>query len=220
VTNVADGSINSAIVSGPGGLGKTHTVMATLKKLGLEMGQHYKLITGYASARGLYEALFNHNRQLIVFDDCDSVLRDRIGVGLLKGALDSYNVRTISWVVKLDPDKSQLPEELQIPASFQFTGRVIFITNRLIYELDQPIRTRSLVISVDMTTAEKLKRMEQILPYLNEFTIKEREIAFNFVKKISPEIRELNLRSLILTLKLMKANPSNWQALAEYSITQ
>ena len=220
VTNVATGSIISVIISGPGGLGKTHTVLATLNKLGLEMGKDYKLITGYASPRGLYETLFNHNGQLIVFDDCDSVLNDRIGVGLLKGALDSYNVRSISWVVKLAPDKSRLPEELQIPDSFQFTGRVIFITNRLLYELDQPIRTRSLVISVDMNTKEKLKRMAQILPNLTEFKANERKIAFKFIKKISHKIRELNLRSLILTLKLMKANPGDWQSLAEYSITQ
>jgi hypothetical protein len=118
------------------GWARPHEVTRTLKALGLEKDHDYHHIRGYASARGLYETLYNHNGRIIVFDDCDNALTDAVSVELLKGALDSYDVRSISW---LSASKKAGP----IPPKFDFTGGVVFVSNRRLEEIDAPVHTRS-----------------------------------------------------------------------------
>jgi len=115
VRMIADRSAPSLIITGGGGLGKTYTVVSTLMGTGLEdsadlvgMGSDsaidvvrsqrlFTVIKGYSTAKGLYRTLYENRNRIIVFDDCDSVLKDPVAVNLLKGALDSYDRRVISW---------------------------------------------------------------------------------------------------------------------------
>ena len=214
VAMVANGDTASAIISGPGGLGKTYLVRETLADLGLVKDVDYMFVKGFTSARGLYETLYKNNGMLTVFDDCDSALKDRTSASLLKGALDSYSVRDISWLVKAST------MDATIPLNFEFDGRIIFITNKLIHELDSPLRTRSLVIDLQMTQQEILTRMEQILPHLDGFEMANKLEAMRFIRTIAPAVRQLSIRTILLVLKIMKAHPNNWRDLAKYTITQ
>ncbi len=78
------------------------------------------------SAIGLYSKLyeFSDSKNILVFDDCDSILLDDVALNLLKGALDSGKKRVISWL----SESSALRRE-GIPDRFEFKGSVIFITN-------------------------------------------------------------------------------------------
>ena len=110
VNMVSSRTMASAIVSGPGGLGKTHTVLESLRKVGLvdvteladfEVGarvnrsRSFRVIKGFSTAKGLFRSLQEGNGMTLVFDDCDSVLKDPVALNLLKGALDSYSDRWI-----------------------------------------------------------------------------------------------------------------------------
>ena len=209
VVMVANGHTASAIISGPGGVGKTHTVTETLDEIGLQKDVDYQLVKGFTSPRGLYERLYDNNGKLTVFDDCDSALKDRISASLLKAALDSYSTREISWVVK----KSETPNA-SIPLHFEFDGRIIFLTNKLIHELDEPLLTRSLVVDMQLTRGQILERMEQILPTVKGFSLPDKIRAMEFIRQSSPHIRNLSLRTLLMVLRIKKATPSRWQKLA------
>jgi|EBPBio282013_DNA_FD.fasta_scaffold07987_3 hypothetical protein len=211
---VVSGVISSAIVSGPGGLGKTHEVDNALSSCGLNQQKGYTIIKGYSSARGLYEALYMNNDTLLVLDDCDAALTDRTAIEILKGALDTYSTRTISWLVK---SKNADPS---IPNSFEFTGRLIFITNRCLVELDQALRTRCLVIDLTMTKDEIFTRMQEMARNLTGYTENEKSQALQFVNGKLGEIKNLSLRTLLMVLKILKSNPTNWETLATYTVTQ
>ncbi len=118
VSMCAKKTIASVIITGQGGLGKTHTVLKALKTNGMadttdlaafELGarintpKSFKVIKGFSTAKGLYRTLFEGNGQTLVFDDCDSVLTDPTALNLLKGALDSYGDRWVSWNVRYSP---------------------------------------------------------------------------------------------------------------------
>jgi hypothetical protein len=139
VEMVAHGIAPSLIVVGQPGLGKTHEVIQTLQTLGLEPNHDYFYVKGYTSPRGLYETLYANNGRLTVFDDCDGALNDGVSVELLKGALDSHHVRTISWLIAAKGRGN-------LPKSFQFEGRVIFVSNRVLTHIHEAIHSRSLVI--------------------------------------------------------------------------
>ena len=133
VTMLARGDQASVVVTGPGGLGKSHTVTNALVKTGftdtstLEEGsvvnkeKAFNVIKGYSTPKGLYRTLYENREGVVVFDDCDSVLKDPVSVNLLKAALDSYDRRIISW-------RADFRDE-ELPNSFEFKGRVVFISN-------------------------------------------------------------------------------------------
>jgi hypothetical protein len=213
VKMVAEAVTPAAIITGPGGLGKTHEVTAALAEIGFHKHEDYHVVKGYSSPRGLYEALYRNNGTLTVFDDCDSTFSDRTAVEILKGALDSYSIRTISWLVKAQKLNPATPD------TFEFDGRVIFVSNMQLEQLSAPLRARCLVIDIQMTRDEIIARIREILPAIKGFTAKEKALAFAFVVEWANRIRNLNLRTIQMVLKIIRAHPKDWHKLAIYTVT-
>ena len=207
---VISGSTPSLLVLGEGGLGKTHTVTETIKELNLE-DNDWVTFKGYSTARGLYNTLFDHNGKLIVFDDCDSVLEDKVALNILKSALDSYETRQITWMAKMT--KSD-----EYPNQFNFTGRVIFISNKDRSKIDGAILSRSLTVDLSMSPQEKIERMSFILPrILPTVPLDAKVDALNFLDQ-NKDSAQLNLRTLIMVSKIRRQFPDSWQDLATYMI--
>jgi hypothetical protein len=207
---VVMGNTPSLIVTGEGGLGKTHTVTSTIQEMNLEESE-WVTFKGYSTARGLYNTLFDHNGKLIVFDDCDSVLEDKVALNILKSALDSYETRQITWMAKMN--KSD-----EYPNQFNFTGRVIFISNKDRQKIDGAILSRSLTVDLSMTPQEKIERMSFILNrILPDFPIDVKLDALNFLD-LNKEKAQLNLRTLIMVSKIRRQFTQNWRDLATYMI--
>jgi hypothetical protein len=207
---VVDGVSPSLIVTGEGGLGKTHSVMSVVKDNVNE--SQFVVFKGYSTARGLYNSLYDNNGKVIIFDDCDSILEDRVALNILKSALDSYDKRTICW-------QSRMSRGDEYPNQFDFTGQIIFISNKSMTSIDDAILSRSLTVDLSMTADEKIERMSHILPQiLSSYKQEIRQDALNFLSEKRNEI-DLNLRSLITTAKIRTFYPQNWKDLANYMIS-
>jgi hypothetical protein len=228
VNMVSKGTAASVIITGQGGLGKTHTVLNSLEKAGVvnitdlakfQEGQiipkkSFVVIKGFSTAKGLYRSLFENNGKTIVFDDCDSILKDPIAINLLKGALDSYSKRYISWNADMKDD--------DLPRSFEFTGRIIFISNMSIERLDQAIITRALCVDLSMTEEQKIERMSVIVKskdFLPEISEIAKTDALAFLKTMVGQAPNLSLRSLISVAKIASEG-GTWKNLAKYVVTQ
>jgi GTPase SAR1 family protein len=210
-TMVCNNQARSLLLLGSGGLGKTTMVMNTVESTGVE----YKKIGGTSSARGLYNTLYDNNGKLLIFDDCDAVLKDKTSTALLKIALDSNDDRIISW-------NKQLPKGSEYPQEFEFTGRIIFISNLKIKDIDQAVLTRGYKVNLTMTEDEKIERMTQILPSIckkQKFETKSAINALKFIKSKKSEINDLNLRTLLDVIRIVDSGVEKWERLAEYSIT-
>lgn len=228
VTMLAKGDQASVVVTGPGGLGKSHTVSATLTKAGfndlstldeLDIGDNvpknsFRVVKGYSTPKGLYRTLYENRNSIIVFDDCDSVLKDPVSLNLLKAALDSYSKRIISW-------RADIRDE-DLPTVFEFKGRVVFISNMASTSLDQAIITRSLAVDLSMTTMQKIERMRFLLnekDFMPEYDKACKQDAMDLIASLADTVKELSLRTLIQVTKIRKSNPNNnWKGLAEYAI--
>lgn len=225
VKMVAQNKTASAIITGDGGLGKSHTVMATLSTCGLEdisgidldgeaaPSGSYVVVKGYSTPKGLYRTLYENRNSIVVFDDCDSILKDPDAVNLLKGALDSYETRIISW-------NSMRPDD-ELPRSFQFSGGVVFISNRAMCSLDQALKTRSMCVDLSMTLDQKLERMEVIMQdkdFLPGVKLTYKKDALALIRKLKGQAREISLRTLISVAKIRAENDADWEDLATYSL--
>ncbi len=229
VRMVSAKTIASAIITGQGGLGKTHTVIKSLKTAGFadvtdlasfEVGtrivspKSFRVIKGFSTAKGLYRTLFEGNGMVLVFDDCDSVLKDPVALNLLKGALDSYGDRYINWNADIRDD--------DLPRSFKFTGSIVFISNMDLDRIDQAVRSRAMCVDVSMTQSQKLERMQVIMKdpeFLPEYNIEYKAEALLFIDGIKDKVQNLSLRSLISAVKI-RAQGGDWKSLAKYVLTQ
>jgi hypothetical protein len=199
----------SLVVTGGPGNGKSHTIIKTVQENGLIESDHYVVFKGYSTARGLYNTLYDHNGKLIIFDDCDSVLEDKTSLNILKSALDSYDKRTISWMAKLG--KSD-----EYPNQFDFTGRIIFISNKDKEDMDDAVQSRSLCVDLSMTGDEKIQRMSHVLrDILPDLDMKYKQDALDFLKE-KKDLDSVNLRSLIMVSKIRKEFPRKWRGISEY----
>ena len=223
VNMVAQGTQASVVICGPGGLGKSHTVMTALKNKGFQditladndarANKSYTVVKGYSTAKGLFRLLWENRDGVLVFDDCDSVLKDPVSLSLLKSALDSYSRRVITWRADFKDD--------DIPNSFLFTGRVVFISNMNTQQLDQAVVTRSLCVDLSMTTQQKVERMQHLLTnsdFMPEYEMNHKRDAMQLIARVQDSVKELSLRTLIQCVKIRTANTRNWEELAEYAI--
>jgi hypothetical protein len=207
---VVNNTTPSLIVTGEGGLGKTHSVTETIKSNDLSEDK-YVFFKGYSTARGLYNTLYDNNDKLIIFDDCDSVLDDKVALNLLKSALDSYEKRTISWMAKMNKND-------EYPQQFEFTGRIIFISNKSISAVNEAIRSRSLTVDLTMTPSDKIERMSAILEnILPEYQLEFKKEALDFLSEVCNEV-SVNMRMLIMVTKMRYNYPDRWKDLASYMV--
>lgn len=232
VNMVADRTCASLIITGEGGLGKTYTVNRTLARAGLtnaadaiglssdnvlvesQSRKVYSVIKGFSTPKGLYRTLYENRNRIIVFDDCDSVLKDPVALNLLKGALDSYDKRIISWNAESFGDDD-------LPRSFEFKGGVIFISNLPLFKIDQAIRSRAICVDLSMNVAQKIERMRALImteEFLPEYSLETKQSALSFLDKMKEEAKELSLRTLISVTKVA-ARGDGWERRAEYLLT-
>jgi hypothetical protein len=230
---VKSGKVRAMIVTGPPGVGKSFGVEKVLAKHDVfanvaqdEKLKKYEVVKGAMSAIGLYAKLYHYKdaKNIIVFDDCDSVLLDDLSLNILKAALDTSSKRMIHW----NTDSNLLRRE-GVPDSFEFKGGAIFITNikfdhvkskKLRDHLEAlESRCHYLDLTID-TQREKLLRIEQVVNECGmldkyEFEPYQAMEVVDFVKANVDKLRELSLRTVLKVADLKHGFPDKWKAVAE-----
>jgi hypothetical protein len=228
---VANGVVRGLIVSGPPGVGKSFGVEKILEeydmmhKLSGGKVPRTEIVKGAMTPIGLYQTLFNNSQEgnILVFDDCDSILFDEICLNMLKAVLDSGKKRTISW-----KSESNALRREGIPDRFEFKGGCIFITNvnfenvrsKKIQDHLEALMSRCHYIDLEMDSVEdRFLRINQIVRdgMLAEYDfgeVGEQEVVDFMVEK-SARLREISLRMVLKVADLKKMAPTNWKDLAE-----
>ena len=224
-----DGVVRGMVVTGPPGVGKSFGVEQVLEKNSMfdklaGKKLRFGIEKGAASAIGLYKLLYNYadSGNVLVLDDCDTVLYDETSLNLLKAALDSSKKRRLSW----NTDSSLLRRE-GIPDSFEFRGSVIFITNLRFDKIRGKIkdhldaimsRCHYLDLTMD-TMREKMLRVKQIVGdgMLEEykFTKAEQDEIVDFMITNQGRLREVSLRMCTKIADLRKSQSDRWERMAE-----
>lgn len=217
---VGKGIQPSLVVTGMAGMGKTHIVKDTLQQLGLRESFEFVHYKGRATAAGLYITLYENSDKIVILDDCDSVFKDDDAVNILKGALDSYDTRYISYITSKELKDSY---GNAVPRQFNFTGRIIFISNYEQSRIDEAIKSRSFVQDISMSTEQVFLRMEQLINKIEPAIKKEHKVqALEIMKCINEKYDgvEINIRSLIKASRIIAMGFENpMEAIAEQIIT-
>ena len=231
-----DGTVRAMIVVGPPGVGKSFGVEKVLDKSAMfdKIGGsriRYEVVKGAMSAIGLYCKLYNYSDagNVLVFDDCDSVLMDELSLNILKAALDSSKKRTICW----NTDSRMLRSE-GVPDRFEFKGSAIFITNIKFENVRSAklkdhlgaLESRCHYLDLTLDTArDKMLRIKQIMldGMLDHYEFEEgaKQELYEYVDANKDRLRELSLRTVIKIADLKKMcgeGNDKWKRLAETTV--
>lgn len=209
---IGHGDINSMVITGDPGIGKSYSVVHNLTDLGLEEiimdnDGDFIVIKGFSTARALYETLWTYNNKIVIFDDADNIHKDPVASNLLKAALDSSPNRIMSWGAKI-------PDSEELPSRFQFTGRCIFISNMSINQFPQALLSRSFCVDLTLTIDEKLERIDTVLANYPGKT----DEVMSFLRDNSTKLKDVSIRSALAVLKLANSL-KDWERLALYTLT-
>lgn len=254
---------NLFLVLGDSGVGKSHIVMDTLNN---DIKEDFDYVPRVIdSAFELYRTLFENRNNLIVLDDAEEFLNDQQCVSMLKMAFDTYSTKWLSYSgPKLVSYNNQLekkrnkfekiingknvPEDLveeannelkkmyDVPEIFKYNGSAIFISNKYMSQIPNPILTRSKITEIDLTKEEMfewmssnlknvasviVKRFRQNNPEVLErnpnFPAETSEVveeAFQFLKDNAEVFEKPNFRMLQNTIDWIITGDKNWKKYA------
>lgn len=232
---VASGVVKGLVVSGPAGVGKSHTVEQELHTtLGMQARltgdmPKYDIYKGNLSAITLYMTLYRYSEQgsVVVLDDCDGVLWDEDALNILKAALDSKKTRRIHWGTT-----SPILEKEGVPSSFEFKGGVIFLTNvdfqnckspRIANHL-QAILSRCHYVQITMNSLRErvihMRNVVETTDMIADYNFSKREVdsVMQFILDNLNKFREVTLRTFLKCCDLRKAMPNTWEKTALRSL--
>ena len=228
------GDIRAMIVSGPPGVGKSYGVEQQMEKASLfdqltNSRTRYEVVKGAMTALGLYAVLYKYSdaKNVLVFDDCDSVFQDDLALNILKAALDSGKSRRICW----NSDSSLLSRE-GIPNSFEFKGSCIFITNlkfeniksKKLQDHLEALQSRCHFLNLTIDNdRDKMLRIKQVdrdceggLFADYKFENGQDKEIFDFMEENAHKLREVSMRMALKIADLFKVTGVNdWKTLAE-----
>ena len=227
-----NGDIRAMIVSGPPGVGKSYGVETQMERASMfdklaGKKVRFQIVKGAMTALGLYSQLYKYSdtKNVLIFDDCDSVFTDDLSLNILKAALDSGKTRRICW-----NSDSRLLREEGIPNTFNFNGSAIFITNLKFGNLkskklqDHLEALQSRCHFLDLTIdgdRDKMLRIKQVHRDADgglfsdyDFTEEQSQIVIDFMWDNHTKLREVSLRMCLKIADLVKISPGNWKNLA------
>jgi hypothetical protein len=227
-----NGDIRAMIVSGPPGVGKSYGVETQMERASMfdklaGKKVRFNIVKGAMTALGLYAQLYKYSdtKNVLIFDDCDSVFTDDLALNILKAALDSGKTRRICW-----NSDSRLLREEGIPNTFNFNGSAIFITNLKFSNLkskklqDHLEALQSRCHFLDLTIdgdRDKMLRIKQVHRDADgglfsdyDFTDEQAQMVIDFMWDNHTKLREVSLRMCLKIADLVKISPGNWKNLA------
>jgi Protein of unknown function (DUF815). len=203
---VARGFNTALLITGQGGVGKSYNVNKILSTYG-KKGVDYVIMKGKSSVPAMYKFLYDNYDKIVVFDDCDSVLQNNDGLNILKGVLDSSDVREVSWNTSgnniVDTFGCETHEEIEerlkawsdehkgkigVPNYFRFMGACIFISNLNRSDLEKSPSMQALIgrctaVDIQLLASDIILRIESVLPQKKIYNMRGQDIS-------NPEIKQ------------------------------
>jgi hypothetical protein len=204
-------SKNGLLLAGQPGIGKSRIVTTCLDEAGLLKGFDWEKRKGRASPMGFYQVLVDYKDKILIFDDYDAILKKEDGVNMLKAALDDEPVREIAY-------DSPALDTKGYPRIFEFRGKIIFISNLRLSQIDPAVYSRCVKRDLVLTPEEILARMYELLPLMSPDVSVGDKIkvieALNQNRVKLYETDRFNLRVFSGAIEFYKQGRKDWLELA------
>ena len=178
--------------------------------------KEYLYVKGTATPKTVYGYGYLCGKNLLVFDDTDSALTQH--PNLIKAMLENNRSRKVDWGTSAD--LFDQGEKSLIPGNYMYEGKVIFITNKYLNEIDSAVLSRSQVVEINFTADEVLGIVKELLPALvdelnKEFntkvTLKMAQTTYEYCVEIKEDYSKLDLRTFQQCVKDFAKGSPDWK---------
>jgi hypothetical protein len=212
---IAVGNISHTIVWGPPGVGKSYELEAEFNRYARIGKLNWTSSSGHVTACSLYNQLYEMSgpQDIVVFDDCDHVFRDRTAMNILKAATDTKGKRIISW----DSTGGK-----PLATRFEYQGRVVVLSNADFGRNPhmQALVDRMFFIALQLNEHERVARVISVLskPEPGKQIHPKADLVAAWIimnhKRLGPK---LTLRTAIKALQLATIS-EDWEKMAEMTV--
>ena len=234
VEMIIDGNVNSLIISGAPGVGKSHHLIHRMDKAldDSEIDQ-VRFVKGKMSGIVLFETLYNMRNKgdILILDDIDSIFQDEISLNILKAVLDTGDRRTVTWGTA-----SSYLEENGVENEFDYEGQIIFVTN---LDFDRKIESQSPISQHLLALLSRTNYLDLGIQSNKEIMIRIKQVIRNsdiisshglteeqgdemmdWLEKYRDNLRDLSLRTILKLASFIKGNPNNWTPMARATMVK
>lgn len=201
-STIQSSDIHFCLVTGSGGLGKSYTALSTLQAAGLKSEVDYFELKSKTTPLSLYAFLYQHKDKVILLDDVMGIFDNEISLSILLSALwSSTKIRTVQYRTT-----SKVFEELGLTESFEFSGKIILLTNNVNFtnQFMAALRDRSFFYNLEFTYEEKLQFMGKLIEIEHEkLNFGQRKEVLNAIISLSsPATESFSFRTLLKAYSL------------------
>ena len=188
----ADNNISLLVIRSHGGLSKTHSVKETINDTDCQF------FNGHATPLSIYMQLHDNPDNLVVFDDVDSLINNKVTVSLLKQFCELSDNKVIRY------NTTHKVNGAVVEPKFTSNNKVCLLCNdfKRIGRNIKALITRGIYIDFKPSNIE-------ILDKIIKFKDLDRDI-FDYLKMHSSYINHFNIRLYFKCLELKKAG-INWK---------
>jgi len=196
----AEKKANLIIIKSKAGLGKTSSVLRTLK------GEDFYFINSHVTPLQFYKDIYTNIGRPILIDDVDNLLTSKISVSLLKQICGTEETKTIQY-------HSTSPASADVPMSFTTNSNVLILCNEFDVK-NENIRAlidRGFYVSFEPSIEEVLTKMTEITNKYPHLQLDDRVKVLNFIKRNAKYGKDISLRTLIKAFQIFEFDQANWK---------
>jgi hypothetical protein len=220
---IVTGDVRGLLLTGTKGIGKTEAIERKLRVAEQKGEVKTNWIGGTMSGIVLYQELYSFRKpgQVLVLDDCDNIFFDNEPLNILKHALDTKDVRNISW-----KKESSILAANDVPTQFEYEGSMIFLSNmNMLKEINSGSKlaahfdalvNRTMWIDTGIHNRwEVMVRIKQIVfsnSFMNEQRISSDEVEemVMWIEDHINHVHSLSIRTVVQLAKMIRMNPEDW----------
>lgn len=208
-----DKDTHSLIIVGMPGLGKSSEIIKCLKDAGLERDTNFIYNTGFTTPLAMFRLLEMvqnlEDPKVVVFDDVDNLLTNKICLGILKGATAEVDgIRTVSYLSTRNDSNF-----------FTFGGKVIIILNKVPKNVAiDAIIDRSILYKIELKKDELEEYIEDnLMSMYPTLSNNEKLDVWNKIK-IFNGLENFSFRTVKRAFAMFQNNKDNWMQLFKKSL--
>lgn len=190
------------LLFGKAGHGKTTALFKAIAEYGIGKDK-YVYTSNYFTARGFFDFLFENRDKIILLDDCETILENKVCANFLRTALwENNNERKINY------------NTANQKRTFLFTGKIIMIVN-LLPKTIAPLKDRVPSLEYNLTKEEILSIAEkEIIPKeYKGLTFGNRFEVYKHIKNVVAPKQEISLRTFIRAFDCYSFSKTDWKSL-------
>ncbi len=187
VRGITRGYMNSLIICGLAGFGKTTAVRRILSEEGMQIHEPSTI----KNIAHLYNIFLQNNtaKSVILFDDIKDVFSTKYSDFIGK-ALDDKPIRRLEFPLEAGKNAKKFNPELD------FIGKIIILTNTPKNKIPNHFRSRTVPIEVTANTSDIVDNIRvELNNVMPEVPLKEKEMVLNFIQDLGKSINQIDFRS-------------------------